>query len=235
MSNLISSRLGPVGVAAFGLALALAIAGPTDGRTVVASPALTDDTEVPARLDLASGDRELRLTGDFTEGLSDRVAAMLAAHPQVERLTLDSDGGLVEEAIAVGRIVRNRGLATHVPDACASACTLVFLQGRSRTLGPEGRLGFHAPYAEGEDGARRAVDPAPERAAYRAAGLPETFVAEVMRVAPADLWIPDQGQLRAAGIVTGISPAATVRAVASAEPYPSLNATQNKTIAGAAQ
>lgn len=230
MATLISPRLRPAWGAALGLALALAIPHPTNGGNIVASPTASDDAEVPARLDLASGDRELRLTGDFTEGLSDRVAATLAAHPQVERLILDSDGGLVEEAIAVGQIVRNRGLATHVPDACASACTLVFLQGRSRTLGPEGRLGFHAPYAEGEDGAKRAVDPAPERAAYRAAGLPDAFVAEVMRVAPSDLWIPDQGQLRAAGVVTGLAPDRTVRAVASADQYPRLNAVSNKFI-----
>lgn len=219
MTFLRSGRIHPAWAAALALTLALALPRHTDGRDFVAPPAATEEGEIPARLDLASGDRELRLTGDFTEGLAERVAALLAAHPQVERLTLDSDGGLVDEAIALGRIVRSRHLATHVPDACASACTLVFLQGHERTLGQEGRLGFHAPYEVGDDGIQRAVDPAPERAAYLAAGLPETFVAEVMRVAPADLWIPGQGQLRAAGIVTGIGSPEGVRTIAAADQH----------------
>lgn len=229
MTILTAGRLRPAWVAALGLALALAIPHHTDGRGFVAPSTATEEAEVPARLDLASGDRELRLTGDLTEGLAERVEALLATHPQVERLILDSDGGLVEEAVALGRIVRSRHLATHVPDACASACTLVFLQGRERTLGPEGRLGFHAPYEVGEDGVQHAVDPGPEREAYRAAGVPDAFVAEVMRVAPADLWIPEQRQLRAAGLVTGIGELETPRAVAVADQYPRVDPGADKT------
>lgn len=232
MTLLPSSRVRPAWVAALGLVLALAIPRPTDSRDFAAPSAALEDREVPARLDIASDGRELRLTGDFTEGLAERVAVTLAAHPQVTRLTLDSDGGLVDEAVTIGQLVRKRGLSTHVPDACASACTLVFLQGQARTLGPDGRLGFHAPYEVGEDGAAHAVDPAPERAAYRAAGLPDSFVAEVMRVAPADLWIPSQRQLRAAGIVTGIAPPETVATIASAEHYSTGNATQDKDVSG---
>lgn len=219
MTSLSSGRLRPAWAAALALALALVVPHHIDGRGVGAPPAMPDESDSPARLDLASGDRDLRLTGDFTEGLAERVATLLAAHPQVERLTLDSDGGLVEEAVAVGRLVKSRHLATYVPDACASACTLVFLQGRERILGPEGRLGFHAPYEVGDDGVERAVDPAPERDAYRAAGLPDAFVAEVMRVAPDDLWIPEQRQLRAAGIVTGIEAREPARVVASISQY----------------
>lgn len=210
----------PARVAALGLALTLATLVPTNNRHLaspdtqrlalaVPPPASTlapEDREVPARLDLAPGGRELHLSGDLTEGVAAQVAALLSSHPEVKRLHLDSDGGLVEEAIEIGRLVRERHLSTHVADACASACTLIFLQGRRRTLGAEGRLGFHAPYEIGPDGRKLAVDPAPERAAYQAAGLPPAFVERVMRVAPADIWIPDPGQLYAAGILTPANP-----------------------------
>ncbi|MGC5779311.1 hypothetical protein [Methylobacterium sp. NFXW15] len=218
MSIFSLGRARPARVAAFGLGLTLAALVPTNNRHLappetqhfalaVPPPASTfapEDREVPARLDLAPGGRELHLSGDLTEGVAVRVAALLSSHPEVQSLHLDSDGGLVEEAIDIGRLVRKRHLSTHVADACASACTLIFLQGRRRTLGPEGRLGFHAPYEIGPDGRKLAVDPAPERAAYQAAGLPRAFVERVMRVAPADIWIPDPGQLRAAGILTGL-------------------------------
>ncbi len=226
MSILFLGRARPARVAALGLALTLAALVPTNRRHLappetqrlalaVPPPASTlapEDHEVPMRLDLALGGRELHLSGDLTEGVAVRVAALLSSHPEVESLHLDSDGGLVEEAIDIGRLVRKRHLSTHVADACASACTLIFLQGRRRTLGPEGRLGFHAPYEIGPDGRKLPVDPAPERAAYQAAGLPRAFVERVMRVAPADIWIPDPGHLRAAGILTASKPRLVARA-----------------------
>jgi hypothetical protein len=131
-----------------------------------------------------------------------RVAGILAAHPRIARIHLTSDGGLLEEGAAIGALVAARGLATYVPDACASVCTLIFIRGRTRCLATGGRLGFHAPYAVGAQGRMHAVDPAPERAAYRAAGLPRAFVARALAVPPAEIWIPEAEVLRAAGIVT---------------------------------
>lgn len=190
------------------LALALA-AGPVAPCPASAGPGLgatagVDDPEVPARLTVGPDGRDLHLVGDLTEGVAARVGRLLGAHPGIARLHLTSDGGLVEEGSAIGALVAARGLETRVSDACASACTLIFVRGRRRILAEGGRLGFHAPYALGARGRMRPVDPAPERAAYRAAGLPPAFVARVLAVSPAAIWIPDAAQLCAAGIVTGI-------------------------------
>ena len=84
------------------------------------------------------------------------------------------------------------------------ACTLIFVRGRRRVLAEGGRLGFHAPYEVGARGRMRPVDSKPERAAYRAAGLPSAFVTRALAVSPAAIWIPDAAQLCAAGIVTGL-------------------------------
>jgi len=158
--------------------------------------------EVEARVALGPGGRDIRLAGDLTEGVAARVAALLAANPGVERIHLTSDGGLVDEAEALGALVAERGLATYVPDACASACTLVFVRGRTRYLAIGGQLGFHAPYELGPGGRIEAVDPSAERAAYLAAGLTSGFVAQTMTVAPEDIWIPEPARLRQAGVVT---------------------------------
>ncbi len=145
---------------------------------------------------MGPGGLDLRLAGDLTEGVAGRVAALLDAHPRIARLHLTSDGGLVEEGAAIGALVAARGLATYVPDACVSACTLIFVRGRGRFLAAGGRLGFHAPYAIGAHGRMHPVDPAPERAAYGAAGLPRAFVARALAVPPAGIWIPDAGAAR---------------------------------------
>jgi hypothetical protein len=174
---------------------------PSKHRRAALAP---DGPNVPVRLAVGPGGLDLRLAGDLTAGVACRVADMLAAHPQIKRIQLTSDGGLVEEGAAIGALVAARGLATYVPDACASACTLIFVRGRRRYLATGGRLGFHAPYEIGAQGRLRAVDPAPERAAYRAAGLPGAFVARALAVAAAGIWIPEAAELRAAGIVTEI-------------------------------
>lgn len=197
------------GTAACALALALGAAGPAaahppKGRGAASAASAADGPAVPARLTVGPGGRDLRLAGDLTEGVAARVAALLAAHPQIARLHLTSDGGLVEEGAAIGALVAARGLATYVPDACASACTLIFVRGRTRYLATGGRLGFHAPYEIGAQGRMRPVNSAPERAAYRAAGLPAAFVARALAVPPAGIWIPAAAELRAAGIVTEV-------------------------------
>ncbi|MBE7245305.1 MAG: hypothetical protein INR63_10145 [Actinomycetospora chiangmaiensis] len=194
------------GIAAGVLALALGAAAvpaaagsPPKGW---AGPA--DGPEIPARVALGPDGRDLRLAGDLTGGVAARVAALLAAHPQVERIHLTSDGGLVAEGAAIGALVAARGLSTYVPDVCVSACTLIFVRGRARFLAAGGRLGFHAPYTVGAHGRMHPVDPAPERAAYRSAGLPRAFVARALSVPPAGIWVPDGAVLRAAGVVTEI-------------------------------
>lgn len=193
------------GTAAAVLALALA-SSPAAARPVPTGQAAppADGREHPARVARGPGGRDLRLAGDLTAGVAARVAALLAAHPQVERLHLTSDGGLVDEGAAIGALVATRGLATYVPDVCVSACTLIFVRGRARFLAAGARLGFHAPYTIGAHGRMRPVDPTPERAAYRAAGLPAGFVARALAVPPAGIWIPDAAELQAAGIATGI-------------------------------
>ncbi|MGT2488326.1 hypothetical protein ACU4GA_25120 [Methylobacterium oryzae CBMB20] len=165
------------GTAACALALALGAAGPAaaghppKGRGAApagsAAATVAEGPDVPARLTVGPGGRDLRLAGDLAAGVAARVAALLAAHPQIIRIHLTSDGGLVEEGAAIGALVAARGLATYVPDACASACTLIFVRGRTRYLATGGRLGFHAPYEIGARGRMRPVDSAPERAAYR--------------------------------------------------------------------
>ncbi|MCJ2087023.1 hypothetical protein MKK88_13640 [Methylobacterium sp. E-005] len=197
-------------ILALALAACPAIIGPSPGSAATGQGAASratvepDDPEIPARLTVGPEGRNLHLVGDLTAGVAVRLAGLLDAHPRIARLHLTSDGGLVAEGAAIGALVAARGLETQVSDACASACTLIFVRGRRRILAEGGRLGFHAPYTVAARGRMRPVDPAPERAAYRAAGLPPAFVARALSVAPAAIWIPDAAQLCAAGIVTGL-------------------------------
>lgn len=164
----------------------------------------SDDADTAARVTLGPGGRDLRVAGDLMEGVSARIAALLAAHPDVRRIHLTSGGGLVDEGSALGALVAEHGLATYVPDDCASACTLAFVRGSQRYLGTGGRLGFHAPYEAGLFGQTFAVDASLERAAYLAAGIAPDFTAAALAVSSDDIWIPDAARLLQAGVVTEV-------------------------------
>lgn len=120
---------------------------------------------------------EIRATGSFERGDTDRLADLLGTvgsgaggSPDRPTLTVsfDSKGGVLEEGIRMGRLLRQKGIATrvHAGKRCLSACALAFLGGAR--LGPEGtepdrrleigsQLGFHAFYAPRDVDARDAA------------------------------------------------------------------------------
>ena len=62
-------------------------------------------------------------------------------------ISFNSLGGDLDEAIAIGRLIREKQIATIImPGAkCISACTIAFIGGVSRTV--HGAYGIHRPYA----------------------------------------------------------------------------------------
>jgi hypothetical protein len=93
------------------------------------------------------GDYSVRITGPIASGDYDHVAAMLKGG-LVNRVELDSDGGALGEALAIGRLIYKKKLDTVVADGktCASACGIIWLAGRHRVIEGAGRVGFHAIY-----------------------------------------------------------------------------------------
>ena len=111
------------------------------------------DTQTP--MTVASGDpRWVALRGRIVPGSVAVVRAALdslkQAHPM---LLVDSPGGSVEPALAIGQLIRARGLdvavgrieAGHPTDdaQCASACVLLLAAGVGRSVGPDAAVGIH--------------------------------------------------------------------------------------------
>ena len=63
-------------------------------------------------------------------------------------MTLISSGGRAQPALLIGDWIRKRGMSTLVPAnrRCASACALIWVAGRPRTVGDTSLIGFHAVY-----------------------------------------------------------------------------------------
>ena len=122
--------------------------GPADPNApnVTTSPQLL---EQPLEIALAPGG-ELRLTGSIDLASADRFAAEIAARGEyVETVVLDSPGGSVVDALAIGSLIHEKGLATKVAagSLCASSCPIVFASGAERIASPQAAIGVHQIYA----------------------------------------------------------------------------------------
>ncbi len=87
----------------------------------------------------------LRVAGDITPRLADRIITDLDENPDVRVLAIDSPGGRLDAAIEIADAVRARGLDIHVPSACASACLTILVAGNRRIAGPQASIGCHQP------------------------------------------------------------------------------------------
>ncbi|HWK15283.1 MAG TPA: hypothetical protein VNS02_12865 [Rhizobiaceae bacterium] len=86
---------------------------------------------------------EIRIEGSIDQAVADSFIQQMKSHPGLERVSLNSPGGLVSPALEVARAINAAGLKTSVPngDECHSACSLIFLAGRERIA--DGLLGVH--------------------------------------------------------------------------------------------
>lgn len=91
----------------------------------------------------------LLMAGRIGEGDAAQFARTLDELPaEIETLLLHSPGGMVEEALEIGTLVRERGMNTAVlaDGACLSACPLILFAGVERLVATEAWIGMHQAY-----------------------------------------------------------------------------------------
>jgi hypothetical protein len=118
-------------------------------------PSIDVDEEIlrrPLALDLEPGG-VLRAQGSIDIGAAARFAAEIEARGEyVRTVSLNSPGGSLDDALAISRLVREKGYDTEVADGsvCASSCPLVMAGGTERRAGEGAAIGLHQFYAIGE-------------------------------------------------------------------------------------
>jgi hypothetical protein len=98
---------------------------------------------------------EDNISDNLVEVFSATVANLKQSNCTKTRVYLDSTGGRVDQAMAIGNIIRQNKYDTIVDGGmtCQSACTLIFIGGVNRAIytnifnnmlgTPTGKLGFH--------------------------------------------------------------------------------------------
>ena len=92
----------------------------------------------------------LAAEGSIDPGSAARFAAEIEARGEyVKTVSLNSPGGALDDAMAMAKLLRGKGIATEVADGaiCASSCPLFFAGGPTRTAGPKAAVGVHQFYA----------------------------------------------------------------------------------------
>ena len=102
--------------------------------------------------ELVGGGR-LVATGTIRPGTADVFAAEVAKRGSyIKTVTLQSPGGSVQDALAMGRLIREKKFATEVEAGkyCASSCPLLFAGGVERRAGDKAAIGVHQVSAAGQ-------------------------------------------------------------------------------------
>lgn len=107
-------------------------------------------TDMPQRLAFDGapwgGGVALTLTGTIAPGDAGRLDDWLASHPAVpDTVFLNSPGGSVADALAIGRSLRDLGAATRLTetDICLSACPYILAGGIVRQAADGALVGVH--------------------------------------------------------------------------------------------
>jgi hypothetical protein len=103
----------------------------------------------PMTFELVGGGR-LMATGTITPGSSEAFAEEIQRRGDyVKTVVLNSPGGSVGDALAMGKLIRQKRLSTEVEPGkyCASSCPLVFVGGVERRAGAKAAIGVHQVFA----------------------------------------------------------------------------------------
>jgi hypothetical protein len=199
------------------LLAALAAAG-----AVLAIGALLYDRAAPALVelwDIYNGDEELNdlalsvspdgttlhIDGGYSMSSDQAVRRALEQNPKIREVVLAGPGGRIGAGAEIGRMIRNRKLATRVDTACASACTIAFLGGTDRSIAPSGKLGFHRASFPGMSADDMFEANRDMKRFLLSAGVAPDFAQRVLDTPGDSIWVPTPEELLAARVIKRVN------------------------------
>jgi hypothetical protein len=164
--------------------------------------AFGDDPTPRHTLRLLNRGTEIEVSGGIDFGAASELETLLNAAPAVRVVDLASPGGWVAEAEHMRDLIRARHLATYTDAECASACTVIYMGGYPRYLGPRGKLGFHRYSFPGQTPEQDADANREGQQDLIRAGVDADFAARAFSTPSERIWEPDKAALLSARVVT---------------------------------
>lgn len=107
-------------------------------------------TDPDAIMTLSDDARVLRIEGAISTAFVADFENALARAPALERIDIDSPGGLVDDAMQVATAIAERGIRVRGVGECASACVLLWAAAPERELEVSSYIGLHQVWADEE-------------------------------------------------------------------------------------
>lgn len=162
------------------------------------------DNTPPHKIRLLRDGTELELAGGMPFGTTDAVRNVLDAAQAVQIIHLNSQGGRMNEAFQLYKMIKERNLSTYTSADCLSACSVAFLAGRERYLSENGRLGFHSASIGGLSGEEAKELNDEVRHTLQTHGVPNSFVDRALSTSPKDMWYPSKDELLRAKVIDSV-------------------------------
>ncbi len=163
--------------------------------------------KVAYQLNLSENQQQLVIRGDLDIGITTATRAVIAAHPQIKSVVLQSRGGHIYEGRGLARLFTEHGVDTYVYEECSSACTTAFIGGKRRHIGTGGKLGFHQYWVETTEYSQFVpfynirAEQQRDLALFQARGVDQAFLNKMFHQPAHRIWFPDHLTLQQAHIV----------------------------------
>jgi hypothetical protein len=132
----------------------------------------------------------ISIKGKLVDG-DDRSFAQLISHVRKAIIFLEGPGGQLPASFNIGLAIRDRGFRTAVADHtfCGSCCAFTWLAGRTRLVGQDAAIGFHAAREAEHSTEESTFGNALIGAYITQLGYPEKTIAYVTKAPPASVTI----------------------------------------------
>lgn len=146
----------------------------------------------------------LRLKGALEIGVVKALERSLVQYPTAKGLILDSEGGNVYQARGLAKVILEHALDTYSYSGCYSACTIAYIAGENRYLGPAAELGFHAYRVDShltDSLVHIRQEQAKDLSFFESKISDVAFTNNIFAYEQPSIWIPTTNELLRAGVV----------------------------------
>lgn len=160
-----------------------------------------------ATVEYVATEQAVRVRGPIGPRFEPQLRAMLDAHPDAQRVVVQSPGGMRRQALRAAALLNERGLPVRIAGRCASACALLWAAVDVREMTAGSRLGLHRSKLVGPlvfpDAIAQQINAHNDRETdevLRKAGFPERVVAAGSATPPSSMSWFAADELRREGV-----------------------------------
>lgn len=178
----------------------------TDGAKQIietAKVATGTDDFANFKVDIKNG-TELHITGYIAFNLIGALEKYFKENPDLKSVHLESSGGRLLPARHIANLVVSKELTTYSDVGCLSACTMIFVAGKTRVVTVGTKLGFHAGAMPGVSEVDMKSQQKEDFDIYLSRGISHSFVQKAFNTPNNQMWYPTYRELMDAKVVTHV-------------------------------